>query len=90
MLYNCDGCGCKPIKTQRWQCDVCQDFDFCDACHNGKVLHDRHNHDHSMSAISLLDGCLKKRPGKGFQRASQELMKSDPHFNLNLWCSQQS
>jgi hypothetical protein len=75
MEFGCDGCGCDPIMTQRWHCDVCQDFDFCDDCYNGRYIHD-----HSMSAISA---------PHGFERALNELMKRDPHFNFNLWRSQQ-
>jgi len=89
MEFGCDGCGCDPIMTQHWHCDVCQDFDFCDACYNGRDIHDLHDHDHSMSAISAPHGFLEIVPGRGFERALNELMKRDPHFNFNLWCSQQ-
>ncbi len=90
MKFTCDGCGCVPIKTQRWHCDVCLDFDFCDACHNERDLHDLHDHDHSMSAISVPDGFWRIVPGRGGEHALKELLKRDPHFNLNLWCSRQS
>ncbi len=90
MEFRCDGCGCVPITTQRWHCDVCLDFDFCDACHNGRNLHDLHDHDHSMSVISIPDGFLEIVPRSENERALQELKKHDPHFNFNLWCSQQS
>jgi len=88
MLFRCDGCDCCPIMTQRWHCDVCQFFDFCDACYNGRDIHDLHDHDHSMSAISTLDGFLEIIPGRGGERALHELMERDPHFNFNLWRSQ--
>ncbi len=89
MVFRCDGCGCIPIMTQRWHCDVCQNFDFCDVCHNGRDLHDLHNHEHSMSAISVADGFFKIVPDRGGEHALEELMKRDPHFNFNFWCSQQ-
>ncbi len=88
MVFECDGCGCVPIMTQCWHCDVCQDFDFCDACHNGKDIHDLH--DHSMSTISIPNGFLEIVPSRGGERALNELMKRDPHFKFNLWCSQQN
>jgi hypothetical protein len=86
MLFTCDGCGCVPITTQRWHCDVCLGlwFDFCDACHNEREPHDLHNHDHSMSAISVLDGFFKIVPYRGGEHDLKELMKRDPHFNFNL------
>ncbi len=89
MVFECDGCSCDPIMTQRWHCDVVLDFDFCDACHNGRDFHDLHNHDHSMFAISVPDGFFKIVPDTGGEHALKELMKRDPHFNFNLWCSQQ-
>ncbi|CAK9210705.1 unnamed protein product [Sphagnum troendelagicum] len=88
MVFECDGCGCVPIMTQCWHCDVCQDFDFCDAYHNGRDIHDLH--DHSMSAISIPNGFLEIVPGHGGERALNKLMKRDPQFKFNLWCSQQN
>jgi hypothetical protein len=89
MVFKCDGCGCVPIMTQCWHCDVCQDFEFCDACHNGRDIHDLHDHGHSMSDISIPNGFLEIVPSHGGERALNELMKRDPHFKFNLWCSQQ-
>jgi E3 ubiquitin-protein ligase UBR4 len=90
MKFRCDGCGYDPIMTQRWHCDLCLDFDFCDACHNERDLHDLHNHEHSMSAISVPDGFLEIVPGRGGEHALKKLMKHDPHLNFNLWCLRQS
>jgi hypothetical protein len=43
-----------------------------------------------MSAISVPDGFFKIVHGRGGEQALKELMKRDPNFNFNLWCSQQS
>jgi hypothetical protein len=43
-----------------------------------------------MSAISVPDGFWRIVPGRGGEHALKELLKRDPHFNLNLWCSRQS
>jgi hypothetical protein len=43
ITYKCDGCKWAPIVTQRWHCDTCLDFDFCEVCHS---LND---HEHPMS-----------------------------------------
>ncbi len=84
MKFRCDSCGCDPIMTQCWHCDVCLNFDFCDACHNERDINDLHNHDHSMSAIWVPDGFFEIVPCRGGEHALKELMKRDPHFNFNL------
>jgi hypothetical protein len=30
--FTCDGCGVHPIEGVRYNCTVCRDFDFCEAC----------------------------------------------------------
>ncbi|KAK8916209.1 Auxin transport protein BIG [Platanthera zijinensis] len=55
VQYCCDGCSTVPILRQRWHCNVCPDFDLCEACY--EVLDaDRfppHSRDHPMSAIPI-------------------------------------
>lgn len=31
-LPRCNGCGMSPIEGSRYHCQVCADFDFCQAC----------------------------------------------------------
>ena len=33
LQYSCDVCGEIPILRKRWCCDVCEDYDVCDNCH---------------------------------------------------------
>ena len=33
LQYSCDICGEIPILRKRWCCDVCEDYDICDNCH---------------------------------------------------------
>lgn len=28
----CDGCKCQGISGMRWKCQICKDFDLCNAC----------------------------------------------------------
>lgn len=37
--YKCDGCGVKPIVGVRYQCTVCDNFDYCETCEekNGEI-----------------------------------------------------
>jgi len=30
--YVCDGCDTNPIVGVRYQCSVCEDFDYCEKC----------------------------------------------------------
>eukprot|EP00727_Mastigamoeba_balamuthi_P002214 m51a1_g11990 putative auxin transport protein big-like (3533) ;mRNA; f:886903-898969 len=49
--YRCDVCGTVPIAGRRWHCDVCVDYDLCDACHAaGRSGDDPHKPSHSMTA----------------------------------------
>jgi hypothetical protein len=34
--HTCDGCNTKPIVGSRFNCTVCQDFDFCENCERTK------------------------------------------------------
>jgi hypothetical protein len=36
--YTCDSCGVHPIEGVRYNCTVCMDFDFCEAC-EAKIEH---------------------------------------------------
>ncbi|KAG1154526.1 hypothetical protein G6F37_009370 [Rhizopus arrhizus] len=42
----CDGC-CSPIKGQRWICDTCDNFDFCNTCR----FQLNHDPDHNLIYI---------------------------------------
>lgn len=81
------------IATPSWHyVDVVmyvQIFDLCDSCHSEKDFYDFHNHNHSMSAILVLDGSLKIVLSRRAKHVLRESMKFDPHFNFNLWCSRQ-
>ncbi|XP_020522820.1 auxin transport protein BIG [Amborella trichopoda] len=56
VQYCCDGCSTVPILRRRWHCNVCPDFDLCEACFEVMDV-DRlpppHSRDHPMSAIPI-------------------------------------
>lgn len=55
VQYCCDGCSTVPILRRRWHCNVCPDFDLCEACYESMNA-DRlppHSRDHPMSAIPI-------------------------------------
>ncbi len=82
-----DNINCNPIVALCWRCHVCPNFDLCDSCHSEKDFYDLHNHNHSMFAISVLDGSLEIVLSRKAKHALRESMKCDRHFNFNLWCS---
>ncbi|XP_073003648.1 auxin transport protein BIG [Typha latifolia] len=56
VQYCCDGCSTVPILRQRWHCNVCPDFDLCEACYevlDADHLPPPHSRDHPMSAIPI-------------------------------------
>ncbi|KAL2641590.1 hypothetical protein R1flu_009177 [Riccia fluitans] len=56
VQYCCDGCSTVPILRQRWHCNICPDFDLCEACYevmDADQLPPPHTRDHSMSAIPI-------------------------------------
>ncbi|CAN6479149.1 unnamed protein product [Victoria cruziana] len=56
VQYCCDGCSTVPILRRRWHCNVCPDFDLCEACYevmDADRLPHPHTRDHPMSAISI-------------------------------------
>ncbi|XP_020102857.1 auxin transport protein BIG isoform X2 [Ananas comosus] len=56
VQYCCDGCSTVPILRQRWHCNVCPDFDLCEACYralDADRLPPPHSRDHPMSAIPI-------------------------------------
>lgn len=56
VQYCCDGCSRVPIVGRRWHCNVCPDFDLCEACYevmDGDRLPPPHSGDHPMSAIPI-------------------------------------
>ena len=40
--YICDGCNMEPIIGNRYNCTICKDFDYCDACE--EKFRDEHKH----------------------------------------------
>ncbi|KAL8124720.1 auxin transport protein BIG isoform X1 [Apium graveolens] len=56
VQYCCDGCSTVPILRRRWHCNICPDFDLCEACYEVLDI-DRlpppHSRDHPMSAIPI-------------------------------------
>lgn len=56
VQYCCDGCSTVPILRRRWHCNVCPDFDLCEACYevmDADRLPPPHSRDHPMSAIAI-------------------------------------
>ncbi|XP_077214481.1 auxin transport protein (BIG) [Tasmannia lanceolata] len=56
VQYCCDGCSTVPILRRRWHCNVCPDFDLCEACYevmDADRLPPPHSRDHPMSAIPI-------------------------------------
>ncbi|KAF3783370.1 Auxin transport protein [Nymphaea thermarum] len=56
VQYCCDGCSTVPILRRRWHCNVCPDFDLCEACYevmDADRLPHPHTRDHPMSAIPI-------------------------------------
>lgn len=56
VQYCCDGCSTVPILRRRWHCNVCPDFDLCEACYevmDANRLPPPHSRDHPMSAIAI-------------------------------------
>ncbi|CBI16927.3 unnamed protein product, partial [Vitis vinifera] len=56
VQYCCDGCSTVPILRRRWHCNVCPDFDLCEACYelDADRLPPPHSRDHLMAVNSLL------------------------------------
>ncbi|XP_017240355.1 auxin transport protein BIG isoform X1 [Daucus carota subsp. sativus] len=56
VQYCCDGCSTVPILRRRWHCNICPDFDLCEACYEVLDI-DRlpppHSREHPMSAIPI-------------------------------------
>ncbi|XP_058115199.1 auxin transport protein BIG [Magnolia sinica] len=56
VQYCCDGCSTVPILRRRWHCNICPDFDLCEACYevmDADRLPPPHSRDHPMSAIPI-------------------------------------
>ncbi len=85
-----DNINSNPIMALCWHSHVCPNFDLFDSCHSEKDFSDLHNHNHSLSLILVLDGSLEIVLSRRAKHALRELMKCDPHFNFNLWCSHPS
>ena len=44
----CDGCGVRPIKGERYKCNKCYKYDLCGKCKADGVTTGRHRADHRM------------------------------------------
>ncbi|XP_019442749.1 PREDICTED: auxin transport protein BIG-like isoform X1 [Lupinus angustifolius] len=56
VQYSCDGCYTVPILRRRWHCNICPDFDLCEACYevlDVDGLPPPHSRDHPMTAIPI-------------------------------------
>ena len=42
QMYSCDGCGMNPIVGARFNCSICDNFDFCEKCE--ELYKNEHNH----------------------------------------------
>jgi len=65
--YTCDGCNVKPIVGVRYQCSVCEDFDFCEKCEDSK----KHPHPflkirHPEQAVKAIFCCVNDQPLEPF------------------------
>lgn len=47
----CDGCGMKPIVGPRYNCNDCDDFDFCHNCHETSNKNGLHHAKHTFKVI---------------------------------------
>jgi hypothetical protein len=54
-IYRCDGCDASPLQGVRWHCDVCPDFDLCQACYTTepRPCPGDHGPTHSMRPLPL-------------------------------------
>jgi len=48
IWVTCDGCNKTPIVGNRYKCNDCEDFDFCEDCHTKKS----HQEGHSFRLIN--------------------------------------
>lgn len=55
LQVRCDGCNISPIKGQRWKCEQCPNFDFCDSCHSKNTHFPNRNHKFRNVDISTYD-----------------------------------
>ena len=52
--YVCDGCGMKPLVGVRYNCAVCDDFDYCTSCYRAQLADASKHHGgaHAFTAIA--------------------------------------
>eukprot|EP00850_Spirogloea_muscicola_P019673 SM000196S05365 [mRNA] locus=s196:186709:205871:+ [translate_table: standard] len=70
VQYCCDGCSVCPIHNKRWHCEVCPDFDLCEACYevmDQDMLPRFHQADHPMVAMLV--------EAEGMSRAAEQGLK---------------
>jgi len=66
-FITCDGCSKSPIVGNRYKCNGCEDFDFCEDCYKNKIQ--EHNKDHSFKLIEK-PVWIKRRCGRGNQQGT--------------------
>ncbi|CAL0317336.1 unnamed protein product [Lupinus luteus] len=81
VQYCCDGCSTVPILGRRWHCNICPDFDLCEACYevlNADGLPPPHSRDHPMTAIPIEVDSVED--GNEFYFISEDV--SDPNLSV--------
>ncbi|ONK55020.1 uncharacterized protein A4U43_UnF8510 [Asparagus officinalis] len=100
VQYCCDGCSTVPILRRRWHCNICPDFDLCEACYeilDADRLPPPHSREHPMSAIPIdaLGGdgneihfSMDELNDAGLVQVSADLsVQSSPHHVLDTTVS---
>ena len=47
--YVCDGCDKEPIVGWRYNCQICEDFDYCEDCYKKEK---KHATEHNFSKLA--------------------------------------
>ena len=80
--YICDGCGMAPIKGVRYHCKECDDFDFCEKCHNEKK--DEHKHDFLSIEKSVFK--IPARLLRSHRKICEKNKKNEKNVHFGVTC----
>ena len=69
---SCDGCSMRPIKGIRYQCTVCNDFDYCEACE------EKFSTSHQHPFLKIRNPCNAPIQIKVELKESKEEVKKSP------------